>query len=108
MERLVQLQSVEHHQDLVRVSAANVERCGDVGTGRAGQLLHGSVEVVGQMWDQPDLFRSESLSRLGLLGDDSRVARGDDDLLEKHRLRRSRNDEQQPAGPFANLQRVRF
>ncbi len=84
MEGLVELDAVEDNQQLVLLAAAHVDFGRDVSAGRTGQAFDGSVEIVGRVRHFADFLPVEELPALWLLVEKSKVARGDDDLVEKN------------------------
>ncbi len=100
MERLVELETVEDDQQLVLLTAADVDFGCDVAAGRAGKPLDRPVEVIGRVRHLANLVPVQELPVVGLLLEKPEVARRDDDLVEKDR---HRHEVETEAGDLSRL-----
>ena len=85
VERLIKLETVEDNQQLVLLTAADVDLGSDVAPGRARKAFDRPVEIIGGVRHLTDLLPVQELPMFGLLLEKPEVARGHDDLVEENR-----------------------
>ena len=85
VERLVELEPVEHDEHFFVLAAAHGELGGKVVPRDAGESLDGAVNVLSELGQRVNVLLRQRLARRRVLVHDGKAAGGDDDLLKGKR-----------------------